>query len=355
MIKHVKLILLLALLTGAVMNADAQRRGRNRNQNNANTNNPATNPADTTKPQVTNNINTTPTTYNPYGNARIEMAPQVGGFSDTIKKSQRVDGPFEKPVKDRLPLPYEYLRPDDALFSERVWREIDIREKMNQVFRYKTDDDNGDQRFINILVRSVRESLKQGKAMAFSGEDDRFTTPLDSAQFEKVLTGGSACDTQAVYDLTDPTKIDHYVVNCNTLNPDDIVKFRIKEDWVFDRESSRMFVRIIGIAPLKTVLSVDKKTERGATPLFWVYYPDLRPTLVKYEVYNPKNMGQSRMTWEELFESRMFASYIVKSTIDNPQNKFLRNIYSKDPILALLEGDNIKEKIFNYEQDLWSY
>jgi len=31
------------------------------------------------------------------------------------------------------------------------------------------------------------------------------------------------------------------------------------------------------------------------------------------------------------------------------------NMYVKDPILALLEGENVKEKIFNYEQDLWSY
>jgi hypothetical protein len=65
-------------------------------------------------------------------------------------------------------------------------------------------------------------------------------------------------------------------------------------------------------------------------------------------------MGQSRMTWEELFESRMFSSYIVKSTMDNAANRIIRS-YIKDPILALLEGDNIKDKIFNYEQDLWSY
>jgi hypothetical protein len=80
----------------------------------------------------------------------------------------------------------------------------------------------------------------------------------------------------------------------------------------------------------------------------------MRPILTKYEVYNPKNMGQSRLTWEELFESRMFSSYITKSTIDNAANRIIRN-YIKDPILALLEGDNIKDKIFNYEQDLWSY
>jgi hypothetical protein len=88
--------------------------------------------------------------------------------------------------------------------------------------------------------------------------------------------------------------------------------------------------------------------------MFWVYYPDLRPSLAKHEVYNPKNMGNSRMTWEELFESRMFSSYIVKSTLDNAFNKTIRQVI-KDPILALLEGENIKERIFNYEQDLWSY
>ena len=340
---YAKLILLLAAFAGSIISADAQRRSTRRTSSN--------NKADTTKPQQQVNNNQSPTKFNPYGNTPIEIAPVVGGFNDTLKRSLRQDGALEKSINERTPLPYEYLRADDALYNERVWREIDIREKINQVFRYKSQDDNGDQRFINILVNAVRS----GKVTAFNGDDDRFTTPLDSVNFEKVMSGGSECDTQAVYNLLDPTKIDKYVVNCNGLNPDEVVKFRLKEDWVFDRESSRMFCRIIGIAPLKTILSVDKKTERGATPLFWVYYPDLRPILVKYEVYNSKNMGQSRMTWEELFESRMFGSYVVKTTLDNPQNKFIRNYFPNNQILALLEGDNVKEKIFNFEQDLWSY
>lgn len=353
--RNLKILMLLLFFTGSVATVDAQR-GRNRNRGTTNPTNPTTtNPGDTTKPQQQVNNNTQPTNYNAYGNVPIRVAPSTGGFNDTIKRSMRMDGAFDKAIANRTPLVYEHLRPDDALFSEKVWREIDIREKINQVFRYKSEDNNGDQRFINMLVKTVRDSLAKGVGLAFSGEDDRFTTLLDSAAFERVLSGGNQCDTQAVYNLQDPTKIDSFVVVCNSLNPDEIVKFRIKEEWVFDRESSRMFVRIIGIAPLKTILGIDKKTERGATPMFWVYYPEIRPMLAKHEVYNPKNMGQSRMTWEELFESRMFGSYIVKSTLDNPQNKFLRNVYPKDPILALLEGDNIKEKIFNFEQDLWSY
>lgn len=342
----VKTALFLVAFGSVVMHADAQRRGRSRKP--ANT---QQQPQQEEQQQQQQNNNNAPAKYNPYGNVPIELGPQVGGFNDTIKKSMRNDGAVEKTVfKDRIPLPYEYLRADDALFTERVWREIDVREKINQPFVYKADDDNGSQRFINILVNAVRS----GQVTAFSPDDDRFTTPLDSAQFEKIMSGGGQCDTNAVYDLNDPTKIVKYVVNCATLNPDDIIKYRIKEDWVFDREASRMFCRIIGIAPCKVQYAADGKTERGVSLLFWIYYPDIRATLAKSEVYNPKNMGMGRMTWEELFETRMFGSYVIKSTIDNPQNRYIRQ-YIKDPILALLEGDDIKNKIFNYEQNLWSY
>ncbi|HEX4851002.1 MAG TPA: gliding motility protein GldN, partial [Puia sp.] len=135
-------------------------------------------------------------------------------------------------------------------------------------------------------------------------------------------------------------------------NPDMVEKYEIKEEWVFDKESSRMHVRILGIAPEKTILNADGSV-RAAVPIFWVYYPDLRPMLAKYEAYNGKNYG-ARMSWEELFETRMFASRVIKSTIDNPGDQLIQS-YVKDPILQLLEGDNVKEKIFNYEQDLWSY
>jgi len=340
-----------ALLVTAVTAADAQRRPRTTRGN--------TNQKPDTTQQQSVQQNTNPATvqkYNPYGNTPIEMAPQVGGFNDTTKASLRRDAAVERSMfKDRIPLDYEFLRADDALYTQRVWREIDIREKINLPFRYQAQDDNGDQRFVSILVKAVRDQLKNGNAIAFDANDDRFTTFLDSAGFEKAVSGGGGqCDTNAVYDLNDPTKIVKYVVNCNKVNPDDIVKFRIKEEWVFDREASRMFVRILGIAPMKTIMGPDGITERSATPLFWIYYPDIRATLAKYEVYNPKNMGVSRMTWEELFEARMFGSYIIKSTLDNPMNKYIRGLIN-DPILRLLEGDNIKDKIFNYEQNLWQY
>jgi gliding motility associated protien GldN len=333
----VKICLLLVVFTIVVKESDAQRRGTRRSS-----------PANPTQQQTNNN--TTVPKYNPNGNIPIIVDSSGSTYSDTVKKSLRQDAAFDKSaITERTPLPYEHLRWDDALYTERVWREIDLREKMNMPFRYQAQDDNGDQRFITIILKAVRS----GEVTAFDAQDDRFTTPLNIDGVNKTMSGGVS-DTVAVKDPNDPSRTISYKVVQTSFNPDDIMKFRIKEEWVFDREASRMFVRILGIAPLKTIFLPDGVTERGSAPMFWVYYPDLRPTLAKYEVYNSKNMGTGRMTWEELFESRMFSSYIVRSTLDNPLNKNLRS-YIKDPILALLEGDNIKDKIFNYEQDLWSY
>jgi gliding motility associated protien GldN len=318
------------------LNADAQRSGKKRNQ--------TTTPQNQTQQQSTNN-NKQPSGYNPYGNIPIRV--DTSNLTDnTVKKSLRNDNAFDKTgLLERTPLPYEHLRWDDALFAEKVWREIDLREKINQVFRYEAQDDNGSQIFVDMLLKAVNS----GEITAFS--DDRFSTPMALNEISD-LTVGSA-DTVARTAIDDPSKVIEYVVTKASFDPKSVVKIRIKEEWVFDREASRMFVRILGIAPLKTVY-LPNGQERGTTAMFWVYYPDLRPMLAKYEVYNPKNMGMGRMTWEELFESRMFSSYVVKSTLDNPGNKIIRS-YVKDPILALLEGDNIKERIFNYEQDLWSY
>lgn len=323
-------------VSALAINAEAQRTKKR-------TGNDPTNPA---KPgeEVTNNNNTAPT-YNPAVSIPLTYDTSGAG-SGVAKPSLRNDNAFDKGnLTARTPLPYEHLRWDDALFAEKVWRELDLREKMNQTFRYQAEDDNGSQIFLNILLKAVQK----GDVTAWN--DDRFTTPLSLDELTQKTAGGF--DTADRVDINDPSKIVARVVTLKSFDPNSVIKLRVKEEWVFDRESSRMFCRILGIAPIETKYN-ENGQERGSSVMFWIYYPDLRPTLAKYEVYNPKNMGQSRMTWEELFESRMFSSYILKSTMDNAANKNIKQ-YIKDPILALLEGDNIKEKIFNFEQDLWSY
>lgn len=269
--------------------------------------------------------------------------PVVG---DTIRRSLRNDGAVERNlVKDRVPLAYQHIREDDAVYRQRVWEEIDTRQKINLPFRYKASEDNGDQRFIAILINAIRDS----SVTPFDPMDDRFTTPMTTDKIAEELVGKA--DTIPLIDPQTGLKRKDTVIT-NDFNPDDITKYEIKEEYVFDKQSSRLFCRILGIAPLKTIRREDG-TELGETALFWIYYPDLRPVLAKYEAYNSHNFG-SRMTWEELFENHMFSGYVIKSTIDNPFDRPIAT-YIKDPVLRLLESDRTKEKIFNYEQDLWQY
>ncbi|HTE23161.1 type IX secretion system ring subunit PorN/GldN [Flavitalea sp.] len=272
---------------------------------------------------------------------------------DAPKPSLRNDNAIERNlVRERVPLVYEHIREDDAAYIQRVWREIDVHEKINLPFVYKAEGDNGNQRFIVMLLNAI----KTNEVVAFSatGGDDRFTTPMTFKEIAELVVGKPK--TIQIPNYAEDPDGSKGILKDTTIgsefNPDDIERYWVKEDVVFDKESSRMTTRILGIAPIKTIKNEDGSF-RATTPLFWVYYPDLRPMLARYDVYNGRNYG-AKMSWEELFESRMFSSRILKSTINNP-NDFFISSYIKDPILALLEGENIKEKIFNYEQDLWSY
>jgi gliding motility associated protien GldN len=132
-------------------------------------------------------------------------------------------------------------------------------------------------------------------------------------------------------------------------DPIKVVKYKLKEDWFFDEETSTQMCRIIGIAPVMEDFDMSGNY-RGDMTMYWVYYPDLRPILAKYEVFNPRN-DAVRLSWEDLFEARFFESYIYKES-----NVYDRNIQEYATGLdGLLESDNIKQKMFENEHDLWNY
>lgn len=301
----------------------------------------------TTKNRTTASIQPTTATIDSVATASTPATNDSLPIKKVAKSLRRDAAVDDDAIRDRTPLAYENLRADDAVYRHKIWREIDTREKINLPFRYSADENNGNQRFISILLQAVQDST----VTVFSPVDDRFTTPMTVGEVAKAL-GGDEVDVP-IYDslgnLTGSKKMR------NEVNLDSIYRFHIKEEVVFDKESSRLFFRILGIAPVKNVVTT-MGVNLGTTELFWVYYPDMRETFAKYEVYNGKNFG-ARMSWEELFESRMFYGRIIKSTIDNPYDQFISTYkgLQENTILQLLEGENIKEKIFNYEQDLWSY
>jgi gliding motility associated protien GldN len=280
------------------------------------------------------------------GNVTVRFDTTTAGAFDAkpevpLRNNSAVDHSM---VKDRKPLEYDHIRMDDEFWKEVLWREIDAREKFNQTFLYPGKDDAGeDRRFFSILLGAI----KNDSVTAFSPDNDRFTTPLTLDQVTN-LTAGSY-DTVEVPDPVSGA-VEKVITKKPKFSPDSVYTFRIKEEMIFDKESSRMYTRIIGVAPIAKQVIGGKSTPRI---LFWIYYPDLRKTLARADVYNPNNAA-NRMTWEELFESRYFSSYIIKTSAKNPGDKYL-NAIIKDPLFRLLEGENIKTRIFNYEQDLWQY
>ncbi len=250
---------------------------------------------------------------------------QQGPLDDIVKRTTM----NEKPV-----LPYDPVREADIFWEKRIWRVIDVREKMNQSFTYP------EMPFAKILL----DAATNGEITVYSTEDDKFSYPLT---MDDVANKMGSVDT---VDYFDPETYETSIkVVRNELDPTDIQRFRIKEVWFFDEESSTMQVRILGIAPLQ-----DVKDENGnfqyENPMFWVYYPEARQMLARQKVFNDNN-DASPTSWEDLFEMRYFSSYIFKQS--NVQDRRLQDYLAG--VDMLLEGQKIKQEIFNFEQDLWSY
>jgi gliding motility associated protien GldN len=282
----------------------------------------------------------------------FDTSSNVGGFNADNKKSLRNNYAFSSEAKKRgslkarFPLPYENLREEDALFSEFLWEDIDAREKLNRTFIHQSYNEDSDQRFFALLMRAIE---KEG-VTPFTPIDDRFTSPISIDEIHAVLKG--TMDTSYVQNIDDPNVEDTVIGydDKKTIRPDSIYTYRLKEQFIFDGKTSRMYCRIIGIMPIASIQVNNRIVKKE---LFWLYYPDLRPILAKTEIYNPRNFS-NRITWEELFESRYFSSTVYKTTLDNYNDKPLNALF-KDPMKRLLEGEKIKQKIFNYEQERWVY
>src|SRR5690606_10184801 len=130
-------------------------------------------------------------------------------------------------------------------------------------------------------------------------------------------------------------------------NPESVTRYRVKEDWIFDRNSGRMVVRIVGIAPLFDYRDQTTGAYVTSIPMFWLYYPDLRDILVNYEVYNPQN-DIRRITWTDFFDNHYFASYVIKTSSNNPTGVPL-----PDGLRGLQQGKELMNEIFEREMNMW--
>jgi gliding motility associated protien GldN len=248
----------------------------------------------------------------------------------------------KKLVVDNRLLSLQPIREADIAWEKRVQRMIDTREKLNLPFRSQE---------LN-LFNTFRQLILSGKITVFA--DEKFSAALTSEEVEGKL---SKIDTIADFDYETYTEVLKVVKN--DVNWENIYSYRIKEVWYFDKQRSRMDVRILGIAPIY-VSPEDEANGIPPYPLFWVYYPEARKSLAEYRVFNDNN-DIAPMTWTDLFDSRVFNSYIYKRS--NVLDYRLKDYYVPDPnaevdrtgVDMLLQSDKIKNELLNFEHDLWEY
>ena len=328
---------------------------------------------------------------------------QESNLSNSTTPIQAEDPPVDgyvvkSDIENRKIIPYANIRQTDAFVTKRIWREIDLREKMNQAFSSPKSN----------LMEILLDAIQAGELTAYdstptkedpNGDSFKNLLPLDQI----MVRLGS--DSVLVEEYNENNEVISSGYQMRDFDPSQVVKFRIKEDWIFDKQRSVFEARIVGIAPLitpdipglnsnagfvpadntggapaegydpfdpfavqpgETPTTAETSTtdvapptfqddgfapQVEATPAFWIYFPEARHILVNKEVMNRHN-DATGLSYDDIFIKRMFASYIVKQS--NPEDMRIRDYIDGD-IERLYEAERIKKSLVDFEQDLWSY
>ncbi len=326
----------------------------------------------------------------------LAQPEDINGGPVNVPTEGIVDGVFiQQHIPTKRMIPYEYVREADVIWSKRVWQYIDMREKINLPMYFPRDDFRADGTWVknanrwslwtvirhhvlagNIRLFSPYDPITKGVGSAWDGDQLKYpvdpTQPglnyySDSLYREEVFYyfGTLSKDPNAqpltdefgdpiVDSFPDGTTAYRYPpADTNWFKTEDIVQYRMKEDWFFDKERSVLDVRIIAIAPVIQEINTDgngNKSFGRMRELFWLYFPHCRFVFNNYFVYNDQNDAQW-MSFDDLFWKRRFSSVIYKES-----NTFDRNVESyRMGADALMEAEKIKEEIRTIEHDVWSF
>ncbi|PUV22934.1 hypothetical protein DCO56_18605 [Sphingobacterium athyrii] len=279
-------------------------------------------------------IDTVPRNQDTVNNVISGIPVESGEINpDTIPTT---DGFYQaNSMEDAVPFAYPEVNRKNIRFYKRVWRDIDLKDEKNGILAIPG----------NSLIEVVMKAIEKGKLSLYSPDDDSFKGRL-SAQEGMARFADSVL--VPIFD-GEGNQIDSKMA-LNEFDPARVTKFRVKEDIFFDKQRSRLETRIIGVAPLMNITTSAELAESvGATPAFWLYFPQLRYSLVQVDISDP-DKGLYDMTMDDFFVQNKFASTIVRESSPG----MLQNLKETENGGQLLDGRKVEEKLDAYKKKLWS-
>jgi gliding motility associated protien GldN len=252
--------------------------------------------------------------------------------------------------KESKPLPYGFVDDRDVLWSKNTWEIIDLDERVNFPLYYPIDTNNiGSNR--RSLYDVLMTGIKTGKIKniyADSYFNEKRTLSDISAAISKIDTTDLG-----VEQYNAGEEIDQQFIDRRDITSADIAEYHIRGMWYFDKRQAELKYRILGIAPVAPDVNFIDDEIPDLVELFWIWFPDAREVLFDNNAFNGSNTAQS-VTFDHLINSRRFSAVIYKE--DNVQgDREVDEYIAENAFMQLLESQRIKERIRNFEQDMWNY
>lgn len=257
------------------------------------------------------------------------------------------------------PLPYGYVHDRDILMGKRIWEFIDLDERVNFPLYFPVEGDvmtSPDRRpLYNVLVSAIKE----GKITEVY-DSSYFTTKkslkdIESALF-KIDTTDAGRD-QMNEDIeayrSGKMKISEEYIIKTEIEAYNVDAYKVVGYWYFDKRQSELKYRLLGICPVVPDVYEMDNPNPEMVELFWVYFPASRDVLHKAKAFNDRNSAMP-FTFDHLLNARRFSGVIYLEENVYGDRK-IAEYMKENAQMQLLESDRVKEKIRDFEQDMWNY